>query len=553
MRRGRTTIAAALFAAALFGPAVMTGPATATEPPEEQWRSLWVDAFNEGIYTPQQVTKLVDNAEAINANALVVQVARRYDCFCNRAVYPRTDATIAPAPYDPLDEIIAQAHAAGIEVHAWVNVGTMWNSATPHSSPEHVFNKHGVNATGADRWLNKRYDGAELMGVNAYIDPANPAARDYIVEAIQSIVREYDVDGINLDYIRYPDFNSTQTHSDWGYSEVSIARFQAATGRTDVPLPSDQQFSDWRREQITSLVRRIYLGIFELDRDARLSNDAITYAYGPQTVGGWEKTRPYAEVLQNWKGWLEEGIIDTVIGMNYKRDWKPDQARMFDEWTEVLADWQGERQAVNGPALYLNDVEHSVAQVARHRLTDSRGQHGGRVERLLLRQARARPRRAGATGGADAERDKLIRALTVEDPTGAPAGVRRGRSRCRTCRGSSRRATSTVASRCQTARHLTDVPVTATNLLDRSQRVTHVTSDGSGWFGFVSLDPGDLAGRGRPARRRRRQVDRRRTGQARRDRRGIVVTAVPPALTPTPRSSCQTVRRADLVSRASTV
>ncbi len=241
MRRGRTTIAATLLSAvALLGPAVMNSPATATEPPEEQWRSLWVDAFNEGIYTPAQVSKLVANAEALNANALVVQVARRYDCFCNRAVYPRTDAAIAPAPYDPLDEVITQAHAAGIEVHAWVNVGTMWNSATPHSSPEHVFNKHGVNATGADRWLNKRYDGAELMGANAYIDPANPAARDYIVGAIQSIVREYDVDGINLDYIRYPDFNSTQTHSDWGYSEVSIARFQAATGRTDVPLPSDR-------------------------------------------------------------------------------------------------------------------------------------------------------------------------------------------------------------------------------------------------------------------------------------------------------------------------
>src|SRR5690625_3153953 len=129
---------------------VLTAPATAdpangdsatgdsAETPE-QWRSYWVDAFNEGIYTPEQVDTLVADAEAINANALIVQVARRYDCFCNDALYPRTDAAVDPAPYDPLQEIIDDAHAAGIEVHAWVNVNTMWNSATPHSDPEHIF------------------------------------------------------------------------------------------------------------------------------------------------------------------------------------------------------------------------------------------------------------------------------------------------------------------------------------------------------------------------------------------------------------------------------
>ncbi|MER7335224.1 MULTISPECIES: family 10 glycosylhydrolase [unclassified Micromonospora] len=187
----------------------------------------------------------------------------------------------------------------------------------------------------------------------------------FVVTAIQSIVREYDVDGINLDYVRYPDFNSTTTHSDWGYSETSLARFRAATGRTDTPVPSDPQFSDWRRTQMTNLVRKIYLGMWEVDPQARLSMDGITYSYGPQTMGGWEKTRPYAEVLQDWKGWLAEGIMDTVVAMNYKRNWMPDQKQMYDEWTEVLADWQGDRQAVIGPALYLNDIPDSVEQVRR--------------------------------------------------------------------------------------------------------------------------------------------------------------------------------------------
>src|SRR5690606_39320089 len=101
-------------------------PAAADEAPPAQWRGYWVDAFNQGVYTPEQVSQLVQDALDLNANALIVQTVRRYDCFCNRAQYPRTDAAIAPLPYDPLQEVIDQAHAAGLEVHAWVNGNTLW-------------------------------------------------------------------------------------------------------------------------------------------------------------------------------------------------------------------------------------------------------------------------------------------------------------------------------------------------------------------------------------------------------------------------------------------
>ncbi|HEY9411244.1 MAG TPA: family 10 glycosylhydrolase [Jiangellaceae bacterium] len=451
----------------------------------EQWRSYWVDAFNDGIYTPAQVEELIGDALEVNANALIVQVARRYDCFCNRALYPRTDAAIVPAPYDPLDEVIAQAHAAGLEVHAWVNVGTMWNSATPHSSPDHVFNAHGTRAQGADRWLNKKVDGTELVGANAYIDPANPAAVDYIVDGVRSVLAEYDVDGINLDYIRYPDGSSTTTHSDWGYSETSIARFQAATGRTDVPAPSDQQFSDWRRDQITNLVRKIYLGMFEVDPTARLTNDAITYGFGPQSVGGWEKTRTYAEVLQDWKGWLDEGIIDTVVAMNYKRDWNPDQARMFDDWNEVLADWAGDRQTVSGPGIYLNEIADSVAQV-HDVLTPTAA---GNTLDGWSGYAYANPSLTAAAGSPavkDAERAALAAALTTgagapfADDAAVPAMPWKEHP-----------TTGNVAGSVQLrdGSGLDHIEVTLRPLTGGGVAQTHDTG-GSGWFGFVDVAPG---------------------------------------------------------------
>lgn len=483
LRRTAVGLVAAGVLATVLTP---TAAADADETPE-QWRSYWVDGFNEGIYTPEQVDQLVADALAINANALIVQTVRRYDCFCNDALYPRTDAFVDPAPYDPLQEIIEDAHAAGLEVHAWVNVNTMWNSATPHSSPDHIANTHGLTATGADRWLNKKYDGTERVGNNVYVDPANPAAAEYIVEGIQSILDNYDVDGINLDYVRYPDFNSTTSASDWGYSETSIARFQAATGRTDIPEPADAEFSDWRRDQLTNLVRKIYLGMFEVDPRARLSMDGITYGFGPQSVGGWEKTRTYAEVLQDFTSWLDEGIMDTVVAMNYKRDWLTtppgnNQAQMFDEWTEFLADNQADRQTVNGPGLYLNDIDSSVDQVI-DTLTPT---EAGNTAVGWSGYAYANPSNEhvdGAWEDRSAERDALAAALTEDGaPFAEDAAVPSMPWKENATTGNIQ-GTVTVDGAALDQLEVTLRPLGSGAPITR-------TTDGSGWFGFVDLAPG---------------------------------------------------------------
>src|SRR5690625_7750832 len=51
------------------------------EQADEEWRGLWVDAFNEGIYSADEVSDLVTHAQELGANALVVQIGRRFDCF----------------------------------------------------------------------------------------------------------------------------------------------------------------------------------------------------------------------------------------------------------------------------------------------------------------------------------------------------------------------------------------------------------------------------------------------------------------------------------------
>jgi uncharacterized lipoprotein YddW (UPF0748 family) len=390
-----------------FAIALTVGFAPYARASTSEFRAFWVDAFGEGIFNDAEVTKLVNAAKAANINALVVQIGRRGDCFCNRASMPRTQAGITPRPYDPLDAIIAQAHPAGIEVHAWIITTAMWNASwTPATlrprDPAHAFNQHGPDPAyqtevrmrpGYDNWLGVRYDGAlretTSSAANWFFDPGHPDAADYIAEMYLSVARNYAIDGLNFDRVRYPDPDPLYTawpgDNAWGYNPVALERFHAATGRTDRPLPTDPQWSQWRRDQITNIVRKVYVEAHALKPYLRISADTITYGDGPQGYSGdWTQTRPYRETLQDWRGWMQEGILDTNIPMNYKREHCAatgpgcfgDQRAWYTDWNEFAKDNQYARSTTIGAAIYLNTVDGSVVQVRKALAPSAAGNSG---------------------------------------------------------------------------------------------------------------------------------------------------------------------------------
>ena len=485
-------LALALIVALLVLPLV-PGPASVAAGPA-QFRAYWVDAFGEGIFTPAEVDKLVADSRAANINALVVQVGRRGDCFCNNASMPRTQANIAAYPYDPLQYLIGKAHAVGIEVHAWIITTAIWNSLTPPRDPDHVYNTHGRGKTGPDNWLMRSYTGADRLGSEFYLDPGHPAAADYIVEMYLSVIRNYDVDGVNFDRVRYPDGGFPQP---WGYNAVSLARFQDATGRSDVPAPGDVQWAQWRRDQITNIVRKVYVEAYAIKPHVRISADTITYGYGPQSVGGWESTRTYAEVLQDWRGWMREGILDLNIPMNYKRDHlitEPNnQRRMYHEWNEFSKDNQYGRETTIGAAIYLNRIDGSVRQV-RAALAPSAAGNSGigwvgysyRSPDCLSVAPFCGPSRSTQTS-----RVELTKALTrpseydpVTPPVFAePATVPGMQWKDAPTLGHVR---GTVAS--DSGARLDQVRVDIYDA-ETEALVTSKTTDGHGWFGAVDLAP----------------------------------------------------------------
>ncbi len=451
-----------------------------------QFRAFWADAFGEGINDQSQIDALVAATKAAHANAIVAQVVRRGDCFCLRSGLPVNESIAAG--FDPLQALITTAHAQRIEVHAWVIANAMWNSATPPKDPNHIFNLHGPAAAGRDNWVMTRSDGTSKTTDDWMLDPGHPDAAAWVSNAATSIVRNYDVDGINLDRIRYPDGNIGGTPS-WGYNATALARFNAETGRTGTPTNTDPQWTQWRRDQVTGIVRRIYLDSTALRPRTRVSADVITYGYGPQTTGGWETTRAYAEQLQDWRGWLREGILDTAMLMNYKRDSLANQHRMYDEWNEFAKDNQYRRSVVIGSALYLNDIASSVSQVRRALAPSAAGNNAIGWVGYSYRTPDALTD-AGTRSGA-AGRAELIKALTqpsqydtgtpifADAPT-VPAMTWKSQPIFGHLRGTAVATNGTPLT--DTALHLVE-PISGALLRT-------VTTDGSGWFGFVDLPIG---------------------------------------------------------------
>ncbi|MEP6694419.1 MAG: family 10 glycosylhydrolase [Chloroflexota bacterium] len=460
-------------------------------PPGGQLRAYWVDAFGDDLFDAPRIDTIVAATKAAHMNAIVVQAVRRGDCFCNRASVPRTDqAGVASFPFDPLQTLIDKAHAQGIEVHAWVIATAFWRSGMPApASPAHAFNLHGPSATGYANWLMSRDDGITQSGTDYLVDPGHPDAAQWIVDTATSIVANYAVDGINLDRIRYPDGNSQVGQPTWGYNPVAIARFQQAYGRTDRPFPNDPQWAQWRRDQITNIVRKVYIESYAIRPSVRVSADTITYGNGPQVQGGWQNTRAYAEMLQDWDGWMREGILDLNIPMNYKRDQTSpsDQRKMYQDWSDFAKDQQHGRQAAIGSAPYLNDIAATVRQVRTAVAPSTAGNYGAGWVGYSYRTPDAMT--DAGTRSSAASRAELERALTqpssydavvppiFADTTNVPPMPWKTQPTTGHLRGIAISSDGTVLAQATVL-----LFAQASGAIVRSAK-----TDGKGWFAFVDL------------------------------------------------------------------
>ena len=315
-----------------------TGPA--------EYRALWVDAFHEGFKTPQQVDTLIERARKGNLNALFVQVRKRGDAYYRRGFEPlAADVSVPERPhFDPLAYLLLKAHSANppLEVHAWLN--TFFVGQTSE-----VFKLFG------GQWSNQIFAGGN--DGYGYLDPGVPAARLYTEEVFMSVVRNYDVDGVHMDFVRYPD------GGDWGYSDIAVARFNEATGHSGKPRPDEPAWQQWRRDQVTTFVHELHDAISRTRPSVKLSGALIAYGNGPGNEAEWRRTRTYNDVYQDWLTWFQQGYLDIGVPMNYDRDSSPSQKGFFRAWTSWEKDHLARGKLLIGIGAFLNYPEDTITQI----------------------------------------------------------------------------------------------------------------------------------------------------------------------------------------------
>jgi uncharacterized lipoprotein YddW (UPF0748 family) len=355
----------------------------------QEYRGFWVDTFNTTLNNHNDVLQVVANATAAKANALFAQVRRRGDAWYLNSREPLPDLVPIEPGFDPLQDLINAAHGVGIEVHAFVIVGAVWNRHPvilgPPSSPLHVFNRHGgFNAAtgtivqGPDNWLTRTLipDGTAAVtfqghriGAEFWLDPGHPAAAADTVDVLMHLVRNYDIDGLHLDRIRYPEIGiagqTPTTGANIGYNFTSIARFQQHHGvapGAPPPTPGNALWAQWRRDQVSNLVRRVYLDALAIKPHLKVSAALIAFGGAP---AAWPSAEAYWRVYQDWRSWTEEGILDLAVVMNYKRENVAPQPAQYDSWLEWNRNHQYNRMVLDGQGAFLNGIEGTLRQVRR--------------------------------------------------------------------------------------------------------------------------------------------------------------------------------------------
>ncbi|HXG85850.1 MAG TPA: family 10 glycosylhydrolase [Pyrinomonadaceae bacterium] len=389
-----------------------------------EYRAYWAETFNTQMGTRDEIDRLVDSAVQSNANAIFAQVRRRGDSWYLDTKEPLTQVANVGEPdasgkwtIDPLKYLIERAHARGVEVHAFVIVGSIYNAHPTITGlpkdPNHVFNQHFWDKTTSAPYTDSRQwstrslphnpDGTTFNGqrytAEWYVDLGHPDAAAYTVDVLTHLVRQYDLDGLHLDRIRYPEAPIDRPAGqplgiNTGYNETSVNRFKARYGNqatyyqaSDVgtnvgttaaprlitaadvgyPKTNDALWNNWRRDQVTNVVRRIYLNATAVKPEIKVSAALICFWTGPTASGGWEKTEAYYRVFQDWQAWTREGTLDIVAPMIYKQEHIASVRAQYDDWlaySKKLAK-DNNRHSLAGLGIYLNGIEGSLLQTRR--------------------------------------------------------------------------------------------------------------------------------------------------------------------------------------------
>lgn len=207
--------------------------------------------------------------------------------------------------FDPLKVWVEEAHKRGIKIQIWFETFYVGNENPKYNSKSIIaVNSNWANTTKRDFDSTTAVPSLSEHG-GFFIDPANPDVQEYLEELLTEIIQTYHPDGINLDYIRYPQSIAAKFASydlsNWGYTEYARCEFKQKYGKDPIDIsyedPMWPLWNKYRQDKITSFVLRI-------SNLTKKNNIMLTAVIFPDRQKALETKQ------QDWRTWSALGYID---------------------------------------------------------------------------------------------------------------------------------------------------------------------------------------------------------------------------------------------------
>ena len=307
---------------------------------KNETRAVWIAANYRLDWPPptfnakqqkDEFKKILNNIQSKNLNTIYLQVyfngTALYKSRTEPMSYFITGVMDDSLAYDPLKYAIEECHSRGIEIHAWINTIQCFNGMESFikDHPKHIIKRH-------PEWVREKF----LDGRNTYwLDPGLPEVQKFIINLSAEIMSNYDIDGLQLDFLRYPsaDFNDTESYKLYAYG---------------------QSRDDWRRENLTKIVAGIRKKIDSMNKKIRFG---ITPIGIYKNISGARGLQGYTDVYQDTFDWLKKKLIDYAAPQVY---WNFEDNPKFDVVAENWIKNSNGRNIILGIAAYRNDVFREI-------------------------------------------------------------------------------------------------------------------------------------------------------------------------------------------------
>lgn len=380
----RKSLRVRVFLLAILAGLVLTSSRTAVATRgTEEVRALWVTRSS--LATAEQIDRLVRDAKDAGFNTLLVQVRGRGDAWFAQGLEPRPEALAGSSNFDPLARTLTQAHAAGLRVHAWINVNLISSAVVLPRDRGHIVHAH-------PEWLMvPRALGRELARMNPrspayvtrlaawarahdtsveglYSSPILPDAARHVEGIVDDLAKRYAIDGLHMDYLRYPT-------AEFDYSAAALAAFRETVikdltdlerARLDArqvrePLiyadTFPKRWADYRRARLSDLVARIRASLKKQRPQALL-----TAAVKPDPLEAANQR------MQDWQDWAARGLLDAICPMAYT-----DNVTRFTQAVTGATRSASPQPLWAGIGAYRLDSAQTVAHIQAARAAGARG------------------------------------------------------------------------------------------------------------------------------------------------------------------------------------